>query len=242
MMRLRGMGLGVSGMKVILCGMSVKGDGRGISTLLDLYAAARPDFGIEYIYAAPEEIIESPADFGDCGVIITDVRGAEAASRLHALSDRVVTIIISKHKMSGASYGEVIFIAMPLTEEKLFCALDNALNIDGGVYISVRSGGRVRRVRAGEIVMIQSSERLTGIHLQSGEVLSVKCSFSAVYSELRELKEFVRIGVTDLVNVRCIKRICDNYAELTNDEIVMLSEKKGTALKKAYENLSGAVG
>ena len=125
------------------------------------------------------------------------------------------------------------FIVKPVTQEKLFEALDSAIDRGGSdTFLIVKKDGMTSVLNINEICCIEAQKKECIIYLDD-EQFSVYKTIASLEEELGE-SGFFRSHRAYLINLRKIRRFSNREIILANGMSAALSARKYPELCKAY--------
>lgn len=187
-------------------------------------------------YAALEPLTDS-FDVFIMDYQMPDVDGLEFARKIREKYTGTKSIIFV------TSYSEIVyeaftvrthrFIVKPVTQEKLYEALDSAVERSGSdTFLIVKRDGVTSVINTGEIYYIEAQKKECCIFLENDHF--------SVYKTITSLDEelcgsgFFRAHRAFLINLRKVRRFTSREVILANGESVALSARKYPELCKAY--------
>ncbi len=175
-------------------------------------------------------------------IIIMDVRAEEdgaisAAKQIQELFDGV-KVIFSTAQLECAEdifdANPVYLLAKPIRQEKLFEAVDRALDqISEGEAASVTliSKSFIARVRAEDIWYVESERRVLTVHTEN-EDIRVNMKLGDLEDKLPEF--FVRVHQSYLVNMKRIRFFSAKGVELSDGKVIPVSRPRYANAKEIF--------
>lgn len=129
----------------------------------------------------------------------------------------------------------VHYLLKPFSQEQFNEALDRAVRkIKVQNFLSLACVDGVYRVRVQEIIFIESQNHYLMIRLSSGETLRLRGKLSQLFEEMQEYLEFIRVGVSYIVNLRFVRRVAGNALEIMDGAKIPIPRRSSEEVKKIY--------
>lgn len=175
-------------------------------------------------------------------IYMPTLSGLEAAKKLDEmdLPCRIVFLTSSKdHALEAFELNVLHYLVKPVSEESLFAAVDRALaqfEKDSSRYLFFQTGNQLRRIAADNIVYCEAQRKMQCVFLKNGEQLILHITMSKLYEMLAAHQEFVRAGVSYIVNLKHIDRLGSQMLQLDNGEEIYLPRGSYKTLSDRYFN------
>lgn len=175
-------------------------------------------------------------------IYMPTLSGLEAAKKLDwmNLPCRIVFLTSSKdHALEAFELNVLHYLVKPVSEESLFAAVDRALaqfEKDSSRYLFFQTGNQLRRIAADDIVYCEAQRKMQCVFLKNGEQLILHITMSKLYEMLAAHQEFVRAGVSYIVNLKHIDRLGSQMLQLDNGEEIYLPRGSYKTLSDRYFN------
>ncbi|MDD3239663.1 MAG: LytTR family DNA-binding domain-containing protein [Lachnospira sp.] len=136
------------------------------------------------------------------------------------------------------------FLVKPYTKEKVSSLLEKIMNIEkiDRMQYSYTSNGNTYRVDYGDIINFMSNNKMIEIHLISGEKKTFRGKLkteAAIFP-----KQFVKIGHSDIINMKYLKECHYDYVVMRDDTILNISQKYRSEFRQIlcdYNNSGGVI-
>ncbi len=199
-------------MRVVICD-DIQKDIETIRTVLDIYAAAHPEYYVEIDeYNAAEEMLAKNPEMSVIFLTTSDEYAIEAFA------------------MNATHY-----LLKPFTQEQFDAALDRAIKkIEDQVLLSLDCVDGVYRVRISEIVSIESQNHYLLLVLSSGETLRLRMKLSQMFEEIQKYPEFIKIGASYVVNLDFVRSISGNNIEMQGGVKIPVPRRSVEKVRRAY--------
>lgn len=175
-------------------------------------------------------------------IYMPTLSGLEAAKKLDEmdLPCRIVFLTSSKdHALEAFELNVLHYLVKPVSEESLFAAVDRALaqfEKDSSRYLFFQTGNQLRRIAADDIVYCEAQRKMQCVFLKNGEQLILHITMSKLYEMLAAHQEFVRAGVSYIVNLKHIDRLGSQMLQLDSGKEIYLPRGSYKTLSDRYFN------
>lgn len=175
-------------------------------------------------------------------IYMPTLSGLEAAKKLDEmdLPCRIVFLTSSKdHALEAFELNVLHYLVKPVSEESLFAAVDRALaqfEKDSSRYLFFQTGNQLRRIAADDIVYCEAQRKMQCVFLKNGEQLILHITMSKLYEMLAVHQEFVRAGVSYIVNLKHIDRLGSQMLQLDSGKEIYLPRGSYKTLSDRYFN------
>lgn len=186
----------------------------------------------------------------DADLLLMDIQmpgmlGIDAAKKVREMDSRVMIIFITtltQYAIDGYSVGALDYILKPLHYPVFSAKMDRALRMiaheQTQVSIEVRTKKEVRRIGADEILYIEVSNHDILIHTDQGVITqwgNLK-TFEAALSGAH----FARCNACYLVNLKFIRGINGDFAELPGEKLAISKPKRKEFLNAVAQYKGGS--
>lgn len=175
-------------------------------------------------------------------IYMPTLSGLEAAKKLDGMNlpCRIVFLTSSKdHALEAFELNVLHYLVKPVSEASLFAAVDRALaqfEKDSSRYLFFQTGNQLRRIAADDIVYCEAQRKMQCVFLKNGEQLILHITMSKLYEMLAAHQEFVRAGVSYIVNLKHIDRLGSQMLQLDNGKEIYLPRGSYKTLSDRYFN------
>lgn len=189
---------------------------------------------IEQEYYAPDLIF--------LDIYMPTLSGLEAAEKLREmnLSCQVIFLTSSKdHALEAFELNVFHYLVKPVSEESLFASLDRALAQLGKEtihYLLFQTENKLRRIAADDIIYCEAQRKRQCIYLKNGEQIILHMSMIRLYEMLAAHHEFMKLGISYIVNLKHIDRLGTETLQLTNGKEIYLPRGSYKSLSDRYFN------
>lgn len=168
--------------------------------------------------------------------------GIEAAKELREMGNecRIVFLTTSKeYALEAFRVDATQYLVKPVSKEELFSVLDKLLGSlleEQKKYLLLRIDNRNRRIAMKDIVYCEAQKKCQCIYLSDGTQLLLRLTMAKVYEMLSDYKEFVKAGISYIVNLEHIESLNAQELQMDNGRTVYLPRGSYQLLKEQYFN------
>lgn len=222
---------------------------RGLLGALALeWARARSHEAKLEAYATADALLFALPDGGAPDLLLLDIDmpgtdGMELAHRLRergggAAGAQIVFVTgLAERSLEGYEVDAVSYLLKPVSEGKLFAALDRAwerLGVAEPVLVA-QSRGESVRVPLSQICCLEAKGHDTRVSRADGTSIMTSEGIAQVGRELAETSDlFVSVHRSYLVNVSRVRRMTRREAELENGEVVPVARGRADVLNERW--------
>lgn len=201
----------------------------------------REDFSIRHFTSADELLCMVCEDNYTPDLVFMDIYmpgkpGIDAAKELRKMgfNCRIVFLTTSKEYALEAFRVEADqYLVKPVEQKELFQVLDKIMQDTGSAqkkYLSLRVDNRIHRIALRDIVFCEAQKKCQYIYMSDGTRYMLRMTMAKIYEMLSEYPEFVRAGISYIVNLEHIN-------SLNAKELCMDNEKKIYLPRGSYQSL-----
>lgn len=194
----------------------------------------------ELLYMVREENYLPDLLFMD--IYMPDKTGMEAVRELRSMGygGKVIFLTTSReHALAAFDVDASQYLVKPVSEAKLSSVLDRLLEAEEEKrrrYILLRIEGRLERVALNDIVYCEAHGKTQCLHLVNGAQCLLHMTMTEIYELLSDYPEFVRIGVSYIVNLGYIGSLNAKEIHMDNGKKIYLPRGAYKGLKEQYFN------
>lgn len=172
-------------------------------------------------------------------IYMQDRLGTEAAAELRKMGKDCEILFITssrEHALEAFHVNALQYLVKPVSEEALFPVLDRFIKSMGvgKRYLLFRDNGMMTRVEAQEIVYCEAQKKCQCIYLSDGTQLIQSMTMTRVYEMLSADREFVKVGVSYIVNLAHITKLNAREIQMDNGRIIYLPRGAYRGLREQY--------
>ena len=166
--------------------------------------------------------------------------GIEAAKELREMGNecRIIFLTTSKeYALEAFRVDAVQYLVKPVSEEELFSVLNKLLGRmfeEQKKYLLLRIDNRNRRIAMRDIVYCEAQKKCQCIYLSDGTQFLLRLTMAKVYEMLSGYKEFVKAGISYIVNLEHIESLNAQELQMDNGRTVYLPRGSYQSLKEQY--------
>ncbi len=168
--------------------------------------------------------------------------GIEAAKELREMGNecRIVFLTTSKeYALEAFRVDATQYLVKPVSKEELFSVLDKLLGSlleEQKKYLLLRIDNKNRRIAMKDIVYCEAQKKCQCIYLSDGTQLLLRLTMAKIYEMLSDYKEFVKAGISYIVNLEHIESLNAQELQMDNGRTVYLPRGSYQLLKEQYFN------
>lgn len=166
--------------------------------------------------------------------------GTEVAKELRDMgsNSRIIFLTTSiDHALEAFRVDAAQYLVKPVLEKDLFLILDRSLaeiEKEQKKYLLLRIDGKICRVALRDIVYCEAQRKYQYLYLTDGTRSLLRLTMAEIYKMLSDYVEFVKVGVSYIVNLEHIERLNSQEMELDNGERLHLPRGAYQLLKEQY--------
>lgn len=168
--------------------------------------------------------------------------GIEAAKVLRSLgsSCRIIFLTTSReHALEAFGVDATQYLVKPIEKEELFTVLDRLfleLEEKRKDYLLFRIDGRLSRIAPETIVYAEAQGKSQRLHLSDGTYVQLRMTMTEIYGMLSERPEFVKAGVSYIINLEHVDSLNAQEICLDIGQIIYLPRGTYQPLRERYFN------
>lgn len=177
-------------------------------------------------------------DIAFLDICMTGIMGTDVAEEMLSKSPDmgIVFLTISReYAVEAFAMNATHYLLKSFSQEQFDAAMDRAASkTKVQDYLSLACVDGTYRVRISEIVSIESQNHYLLCSLSSGETLRLRMKLPQMFGELQKYPEFIRVGVSYVVNLVFVRRISGNMLEMRDGMKIPIPRRSGEKVQKAY--------
>ncbi len=168
--------------------------------------------------------------------------GVDAAKELRRLGIgcHIIFLTISReYALEAFQVDAVQYLLKPVAQDELFQVLDKVRKKaveDRKKYLLIRIGGSLCRIPIQDIEYVEAQKKSQYLYLADGTQHMLRLTMVKIYDMLSEYEEFVKAGVSYIVNLIHVESISAQMIQFDNGKQIYLPRGAYPALKKQYFN------
>lgn len=204
---------------------------------------AECDFSIERFLDADEMLCRILEEGYDPDLLLLDIylqgkQGMETAREIRNMGKTCGILFVTssrEHALEAFGVDAVQYLLKPVMEHDLFPVLDRFIeNIKAKrKYILLKDHG-MKRVDLHDIVYCEAQKKSQRICLTDGTELLQNMTLAKVYEMLSVCREFVKVGISYIINLEHIDSLSAREARMDNGKTIYLPRGAYRGLREQY--------
>lgn len=216
----------------------------------------RPTFDISiHTYTSSVELSEKlrfgrKYDLYILDILMPDISGIQLAQQIREKQDKAVIIFLTSSEDFFPQAFDVYALqyqVKPLNKDKFYEILDRAFSLlarEEQYFLFAAKTGDVK-LPLSQITYAELSDRIVTVYLSDGrceQSAYLRTSFETLMEPLLNSNDFLHPHKSFIVNMAYVRRLDSQFFELLSGEIIPISRKRISEIKKAYTDylLKGA--
>lgn len=168
--------------------------------------------------------------------------GLEAARKLGEMELPCLIIFLTSskdHALEAYELDVFHYLVKPVARKSLFASLDRAfaeIKKDPARYLLFQTEDRIHRIATDDIVCCEAQRKRQCVYLKNGEQLILHMSMIRLYEMLAVHQEFMKVGISYIVNLKHIERLGTQTLQLDNGKEICLTRGSYKPLSDRYFN------
>ncbi len=166
--------------------------------------------------------------------------GMQAAKKLRSMGYKGKLVFLTSSKEYALDAFEVDamqYIVKPVSDDKFFVVLSNLLRDieeERKKYVVLQIEGKLMKVLVNEIVYCEAQRKTQCLHLADGIRYTLRTTMKEVYEMLSQYPEFVKVGVSFVINLEYIDSVNAKEVDMDTGEKIYLPRGTYKDLKEQY--------
>lgn len=166
--------------------------------------------------------------------------GLEAAKKLRNMgyNGKIIFLTVSKeHALEAFGVAAASYLVKPIGEQELFGALDKILDSfvpSPPQYVLFEADNQVRRLMLNDIIYCEAQRKEQYVCLRGGERILLRMTMARLWEILGVYRDFIKIGVSYIVNMGHIERLDIQMLQLDNGQEIYLPRGTYKELREKY--------
>lgn len=201
------------------------------------------EFSVERFLNADEMLCQISKEGYSPDLLLLDIymqgrQGTEAARELRKMGKKCGICFITsskEHALEAFGVDAVQYLLKPVSEHALFLALDRFIEDMKAKkrYILLKDHG-MKRVELHDIVYCEAQKKSQRISLADGTELLLNMTLAKVYEMLSACQEFVKVGISYILNLEHIDNLNAREARMDNGKTIYLPRGAYRGLREQY--------
>lgn len=215
-----------------------------IRTALDTYEKANTKYCFDADeYSAALDLLNAVEkgktyDIALLDICMPGILGTDVAEEMLAKNPEMGVIFLTtsdEYAVEAFAMNATHYLIKPFTQQQFDAALDRTVKKAGGKeLLSLSCVDGMYRVRISEIVSIESQGHYLMLGLYSGETLRLRMKLSQLFEEIQKHSEFIRVGVSYVVNFIFVRSISGNSIEMQGGAKIPVPRRNIGEVQRAY--------
>lgn len=218
-----------------------------VGQMLHTYCQLIPDrtFSIRRFQNAKEllaavETQEYQPDVLMLDIFLAEDSGLTAAKELRNMgyNGKIIFLTVSKeYALEAFGVEAASYLVKPVCEKELFGVLDNVLESLAQRqpdYVLFETDNHVRRLALDDIIYCEAQRKEQYICLKQGDCLLLRMTMARLWERLCMHKDFIKLGVSYIVNMNHIERLDMQMLLLDNGKEIYLPRGTYKDLREKY--------
>lgn len=173
-------------------------------------------------------------------IYMPEKMGIDAARELRDMGNhsRIVFLTTSKeHALEAFRVDAAQYLVKPISQDMLFPVLDRFFGDseeERRRYLVLRAEGRICRVAVSDIIYCEAQGKTQSMYLADGTQRLLRMTMAEIYEMLAQYEEFVRVGVTYIINLEFVENLNSQEICVSGGKRVYLPRGAYKTLKEQY--------
>lgn len=209
------------------------------------YAKLHPELFITITcFSNPLDMLDniSKNDIPDIALLdicMPGILGTEIAKELKIKSEDNTDIIFLTSSPDFAVEAFALhvndYLTKPFTKERLTDTLDRIIEKrNKRLFIPVICGREVHRIDLYQVLYMESKNHTVEIYLKSGTSIKTHTTLAEMKNLLHVVKEFISVGASYVVNLRCVQSILQTELIMINGQSIPVPRRLRNDVKEQY--------
>lgn len=166
--------------------------------------------------------------------------GVDAAEELRemGIGCQIIFLTVSReYALQAFQVDAVQYLLKPVAQDKLFQVLDNVWKDWREAekkYLVMKIGSSICRMRMQDITYVEAQKKCQCLYLSDGTQYMLRLTMAKIYEMLCEYEEFVKVGISYIVNLIHVTSISAQMIQLDNGSQIYLPRGSYPVLKEQY--------
>ncbi|MCM1268377.1 MAG: LytTR family DNA-binding domain-containing protein [Bacteroidales bacterium] len=164
--------------------------------------------------------------------------GMEAARKLRDLGSKAKLLFLTtsgEYALEAFGVDAWQYLLKPLTEERLFTAMDKFLeDAERKKCVVLKIDGRMEKIPVSDIVYIEAQRKTQCLYLTGGAKRILRATMTELFALLSAYPEFVRIGAGFIVNLEYVDSLTAREICLHNGKSIFMPRGAYKEIREAY--------
>lgn len=173
-------------------------------------------------------------------IYMPDKQGIEAAKELREMGSKLRLVFLTTsmdHALDAFRVEASQYLVKPIHKKKMFPLLDKLLGEiekEQKKYIPFRIENKIYRIALSDIVFCEAQKKCQCIYLSDGEEYLVRMTMAKICEMLSEYPEFVKVGISYIVNLEHVESLSTRELQMDNERKVYLPRGSYQTFRERY--------
>lgn len=216
-----------------------------IKQIVSEYAKTHPELHISVnCFLNPLDMLDDIAKCGAPDIALLDIcmpgiLGTEIAKELQNKSDESTDVVFlttsSEFAVEAFALHVNDYLTKPFTKERLIDTLDRVIEKrNKRLFVPVSCGREIHRIDLYQVLYIESKNHNVEIYLKSGKNIKTRTTLADIKNLCHEVKGFISVGASYIVNLRCVQSILQTELILINGQSIPIPRRLRNDVKEQY--------
>ena len=174
-------------------------------------------------------------------IMLPDGSGCDICRKFREKSDNPVIFLTGKNevadKVEGLGLGADYYLTKPYTRQRLTDTLDRVIEKrKKRLFVPLLCGREIHRIDIYDVIYTESKNHSVEVHLKSGKSIKTRTSLTDIKKLFDKSDEFIPVGASYIVNLRCIQSILQSELIMTNGQSIPVPRRIRNDVKEQYFN------
>lgn len=231
-------------MDIVICD-DQKNELENIKQVVSEYAKTHPELLVQInCFLNPLDLLDDISKNGVPDIALLDicmpgVLGTEIAKEIQSKSEDNTDIIFLTTSSDFAVEAFALhvndYLTKPFTKERLIDTLDRVIEKrKRRLFVPVTCGREIHRIDLYQVLYMESKNHNVEIYLKSGKTIKTRTALADIKSLLHNVKGFISVGVSYIVNLRCVQSILQTELIMINGQNIPIPRRLRNDVKEQY--------
>lgn len=230
-------------MQIAICD-DIQKELKQIRAALDTYTQVHPEYYFDIDeYRSACDVLHAVEkgkyyDIALLDICMPDVLGTDVAGGMLVKNPNMGVVFLTtsdEYAIMAFAMDAAHYLLKPFSQEQFNEALDRAVRkTETQDFLSLACVDGIYRVCVHEIILVESQGHYLVVSLSSGETLRLRRKLSQMFEDIQKYPEFIRVGVSYIVNLTFVQRIVGNILEIVNDAKIPIPRRSSKEVQKTY--------
>lgn len=230
-------------MQIAVCD-DIQKELRQIRTAFDTYTKMHPEYHFEIDqYRAALDVLHAVEkgktyDMAFLDICMPHILGTDVAREMLVKNPTMGVVFLTtsdEYAVEAFAMNATHYLLKPFSQDQFNEALDRGIRkTQKQDVLSLSCVDGVYRVGVHEIMFIESQNHYLTIRLSSGKSLRLRMKLSQMYEDLQKYPEFIRVGVSFIVNLQFVRCVSGDGLVIVNGANIPIPKRSREEVKKIF--------